>query len=1112
MDNVPNSNPAITTFAIAVDDDGDGVEFNVTKYVQADGTIGASAVWQDEVTWGAKVVTGLSASTLYRFKVKARNGDNDETLFSAVATGTTSVPTSPDLQQLHYRWRDDDGGGSGPGWYNPAWTYRKKITIDNAQVDADQTNFPVYVDLADLGADFFANVESSGGDDGGDIRVTTSNGTTELPREVVSINVGTLTGELHFEADFLSSTVNTDFYIYYGNAAASESAASATYGSEEVWANGYVGAWHLDESPANGGTHFDSTSSGNNGTWNDVDGNGNSNATGQIDGANDFDGSDDLIQTTSNELKTADNLTLSAWIKADATSFAHHIIWEGQATGNGWGAQEEMHLSLGEWTTVGVNDRLSFFLGNAGDPATNTDVLALATDFTDVTNRNFVAVTASNLGTSPAAELFLNGASVATDTGTTAFTTRSLWDTNLRIGRDDSSRYFDGVIDEIRISNVVRTAGWIGTEHNNQLNPGTGVGGFLATIGPQEAQWFDPAWSYRKKITIDNTKVDADQTDFPVYVDLADLGADFHSNLADANGGDIRVTDSDGLTELPRQVVVIDTGANTGELHFEANFLSSTVNTDFYIYYGNAAASEPLASSTYGSEAVWANGYVGVWHLHNDFLDSSFPNNNGTNSGSTNTGGKIGDGSDFLASNTAGVDVLDSATLDLNSTVTVSAWFNPNVVPPATTYQRLVVKSTPTNASPYTMYGLLFDNLGHLRAEVASGGSQNSIEGTTSVLDGTWQYGTMTYDGTDLKLYYNGGADSTPTTFSGSIDVNNEPLTMGKAGFDSQYFDGKLDEARVSSVARTAGWISTEYNNQDSPGVGGFLAGIDSQEASSGGGATWAADEDDPLTGLDKLTTKRVRIEISNEGTASSGSVLYRLEVSQANPTTCDAGGNTWTRVNSSADWNMALSTHFADADATQDINPGLTNENTTFVGGELKESTDEVNTGITLSTPEFTEIEYAVQATASATDGATYCFRLTDAGTATDFTYTETKYAKVTLSSPSAAISSTNPASLTESNLDTATVTVTLTDGTYNASLVTGDFSLNGAPTGTSISGVVRDSATQATLTLAFDLTDFDSDANMSVTVATTALVAGGPATTGTGDGYGSARGERGY
>ena len=281
------------------------------------------------------------------------------------------------------------------------------------------------------------------------------------------------------------------------------------------------------------------------------------------------------------------------------------------------------------------------------------------------------------------------------------------------------------------------------------------------------------------------------------------------------------------------------------------------------------------------------------------------------------------------------------------------------------------------------------------------------------------------------------------------------------------------------------------------------MAGLVINPLSSGSGATWATpSEDTPLTGLDKLTTQRVRIEISNEGAASSGSVLYRLEVSQANPTTCDAGGNTWTRIDTSTHWNMVASTHFADADPTSDIDPGLTDEDTTFFAGELKEDDvgiDDQTSGIILSTAQFTEIEYAVQATASANDGATYCFRLTDAGTATDFTYTETKYAKVTLSGIGAAISSTNPASLTESNLNTATVTVTLTDGTYNASPVTGDFSLNGVPTGTTISGVVRDSTTQATLTLAFDGTDFDTNASMSVTVATTALVTGGPLTTGT-------------
>ncbi|HLN18804.1 MAG TPA: hypothetical protein VK255_01375, partial [Patescibacteria group bacterium] len=75
-------------------------------------------------------------------------------------------------------------------WYNASWGYRVKVTVNAAQVPSTQTNFPVYVNLANLPAGFFSHVRS----DGGDIRITKSDGTTELPREVVSINVGSTAG------------------------------------------------------------------------------------------------------------------------------------------------------------------------------------------------------------------------------------------------------------------------------------------------------------------------------------------------------------------------------------------------------------------------------------------------------------------------------------------------------------------------------------------------------------------------------------------------------------------------------------------------------------------------------------------------------------------------------------------------------------------------------------------------------------------------------------------------------------------------------------------------------------------------------------------------------
>ena len=88
----------------------------------------------------------------------------------------------------------------------------------------------------------------------------------------------------------------------------------------------------------------------------------------------------------------------------------------------------------------------------------------------------------------------------------------------------------------------------------------------------------------------------------------------------------------------------------------------------------------------------------------------------------------------------------------------------------------------------------------------------------------------------------------------------------------------------------------------------------------------------------------------------------------------------------------------------------------------------------------------------------------------------------------PAASISSTNPSSLREDNLDGATVTVTLSGAIYVATgLDEDDFELASAPSGTTVSAAVRNSATAATLTLAYDDTDFDAAAKLGVRVLAT-------------------------
>lgn len=111
--------------------------------------------------------------------------------------------------------------------------------------------------------------------------------------------------------------------------------------------------------------------------------------------------------------------------------------------------------------------------------------------------------------------------------------------------------------DEVRVSNIARSADWIATQYNNQNAPGT-----LYAIGAQEgpggggggAGWYNPAWTNRKAITINHNLVTSNLNDFPML-----FSATNDANLRSvANGGsvgksdgtDILFTSADGTTKL----------------------------------------------------------------------------------------------------------------------------------------------------------------------------------------------------------------------------------------------------------------------------------------------------------------------------------------------------------------------------------------------------------------------------------------------------------------------------------------------------------------------------------------------------------------------------------
>ena len=98
LTNAENGNPALnptTTFAVQVVSTAPVDATWLNQWVDATGNPSVTEVWMDDATLDALTLQGLASSTTYGVKVKARNGNSDETLLSAEGQGTTSSDASP---------------------------------------------------------------------------------------------------------------------------------------------------------------------------------------------------------------------------------------------------------------------------------------------------------------------------------------------------------------------------------------------------------------------------------------------------------------------------------------------------------------------------------------------------------------------------------------------------------------------------------------------------------------------------------------------------------------------------------------------------------------------------------------------------------------------------------------------------------------------------------------------------------------------------------------------------------------------------------------------------------------------------------------------------------
>lgn len=154
------------------------------------------------------------------------------------------------------------------------------------------------------------------------------------------------------------------------------------------------------------------------------------------------------------------------------------------------------------------------------------------------------------------------------------------------------------------------------------------------------------------------------------------------------------------------------------------------------------------------------------------------------------------------------------------------------------------------------------------------------------------------------------------------------------------------------------------------------------------GASSATGDEDTVLENLRPTVPKRLRIGVSNQGSASTPARQYRLEYA-LKVATC-AGATGWTDVGAAGgEFDMFNSTNITEGGSTTNIattTGGVTDVGDTYlvVNGGLRDITSQTG-AITLPGKNFVDLEYSLTASTSATQGATYCLRVTDAGTVID-------------------------------------------------------------------------------------------------------------------------------
>jgi hypothetical protein len=255
--------------------------------------------------------------------------------------------------------------------------------------------------------------------------------------------------------------------------------------------------------------------------------------------------------------------------------------------------------------------------------------------------------------------------------------------------------------------------------------------------------------------------------------------------------------------------------------------LDADANTVIYMYYGNSCVN----GETQNKNAVWNSSYRLVQHLQETsgtHEDSTQNNNHSTSVTVTSQGSAAGqmDGADEFDGNDDYISVADDDSLDLPSSFTIETWARWGSASTSSNGYIMEKGTTVVEEKNYYFWWKGGPEPAWLNPSIVFGFSHGAAF-TDLVYEWTpteeqWYHVVGVFDDAqdELRLYIDGteitqvSSTNTPVVEAGELRFGRSRLGQWSG---DEWWNGRLDEIRISSVARTDGWIQTSFNSQNAP-------------------------------------------------------------------------------------------------------------------------------------------------------------------------------------------------------------------------------------------------------------------------------------------------------